>query len=240
MTEEIREALRSANENISNLNREIERLESAAQRAEQAAQEATAEMEKHSELDKEITKWRVEQLKQGENTRVLPDYLRIQLDAKHDAAEELEQSRATQQAILEELEGLRRSQRPAEQERLRCAITILHVMGDALASELASINHRRADLFQLLRGLERLEIPIEGDWPTAIGLSEYARNAMSNAETYVFPEGAEATAEIAERWRRRLEAICANPYAEINPPGPVTPADYVLEPSPGCWIPEHA
>jgi chromosome segregation ATPase len=240
MTEEVRVALRTANERISNLSREIDRLELAAERAEQAAQEATAEMEKHSELDKEITKWRVEQLKQGENTRALPDYLKFQLDAKHDATEELEQSRATQQAIFEELESLRERQRPAEQERLKCAITILHVMGDALASELASINHRRADLFQLLRGLERLEVPMDGDTPTAIGLSEYARNAMSMAETDVFPEGAEATAEIAERWKRRLETICASPYVEINPPSPVTPSDYVLEPSPGSWVPEHA
>jgi chromosome segregation ATPase len=240
MTEEIRAALRTANESIANLNREIERLEQAAQRAEQAAQEATAEMAKHSELDKEITKWRVEQLKQGENTRVLPDFLKVQLDAKHDAVEELEQSRATQQAILEELEGLRQRQRPAEQERLKCAITILQVMGDALASELASINHRRADLFQLLRGLERLEVAMDSDMSTAIGLTEYARDAMNIAETYVFPEGAEATREIAERWKHRLETICADPYAEINPPSPVAPSDYVVEPAPGSWVPEHA
>ena len=239
MTEEIRVALRSANENIANLKRDIERLEAAAQRAEQAAQQATAEMDKHSDLDKEITKWRVEQLKQGENTKVLPDYLKVQLDAKHDAAEELDQSRATQQAILEELESLRQRQRPAEQERLRCAISIMHVMGDALASELVSINHRRADLFQLLRGLEQLEVPRDNDSPSPIGLSEYARNSMSMAETYSFPEGVEATREIAERWKRRLETICANPYAEINPPSPVTPSDYVVEPAPS-WVPEHA
>src|SRR5579862_6889760 len=238
MTEGVRVALRIANENIANLKKEIERLESAAQRAERAAQDATAGLEKHSELDKEITKWRVEQLKQGENTRVLPDYLKVQLDAKHDAAEELEQARATQQAILEELESLRQRQRPAEEERLRCAISIMHVMGDALASELASINHRRADLFQLLRGLEQLEVPRENDSPIAIGLSEYARNAMNMAETYQFPDGAEAIREISERWKRRLETICANPYAEINPPSPVTPSDYVVEPSPG-FVPEH-
>ncbi len=240
MSEEIRAALRSANENVSNLCNEIERLESAAQRAEQAAQDATAEMAKYSELDKEITKWRVEQLKQGANARVLPDHLKVQLDAKRDAVEELEQSRATQQAILEELEDLRQRQRPAEQERMKCAIAILQEMGDALASELASINHRRADLFQLLRGLEQLEVAMDSDMPTAIGVTEYARNTMSIAETYVFPDGAEATMEIAERWKRRLEAICADPDAEINPPKPVAPSDYVLEPAPGCWVPEHA
>lgn len=240
MTEGIRAALRSANERVSNLNKEIERLESAAQRAEQAAQDANAEMAKYSELDREITKWRVEQLKQGANTRVLPDYLRLQLDAKRDTFEELEQSRATQQAIFAELEDLRQRQRPFEQERLNCAIAILHEMGDALASELASINHRRADLYQLLRGLEQLEVARESDMPTAIGVSEYARDAMNIAETYVFPDGAEATREIAERWRHRLEAICAEPYAEINPPKPVAPSDYVVEPAPGSWVPEYA
>ena len=113
-------------------------------------------------------------------------------------------------------------------------------MGDALASELASINHRRADLYQLLRGLEQLEVARENDMRTAIGVSEYARDAMNIAETYVFPDGAEATREIAERWRHRMEAICADPYAEINPPKPVAPSDYVLEPAPGSWVPEHA
>ena len=239
MSEEIRAALRSANERVSNLNKEIERLESAAQFAEQAVQDAGAELTRHSELDREIIKWRVEQLKQRSSTRVLPDHLKAQLDARRFAIEEIDLSRATQQAILQELEELRQRQRPAAQERMRCAIANLHEMGDALASELVSLNHRRADLFQLLWGLERLEVVVDNDWPTPIGLTEYARDAMSISEMYVFPEGAEATREASERWRRRLEAISENPYAEINPPKPVAPSDYVQEPSPG-WVPEFA
>jgi len=239
MSEETRTALSSANANLANLNRDIERLEAAAQRSEQAALEATAQLDKYLGLDKEITRWRVEQVKEGASTKVLPDHLKTQVDARRDGVEELDQSRATQQAIADELAELRRLQGPVEQTRQQCAVAILHEMGDALASELASLNHRRAELFQLLWGLDRLEVTGNGNEWSRVGLTEYARNAMNAHDSEVFPDGVEATREIAERWRRRLEAISANPYAEINPPKPVAPADYITEPGLGTWVPEN-
>ena len=240
MSDETRAALRSANERVCNLTREIERLEAAAQRAEQTVQDATADLEKYEGLDKEITKWRVEQAKQGAGTKVLPETLKAQVDGKRDAVEELEQARATQKAIQLELDDLRQQLRPAELERVRCAVAILHEMGDALASELATMNRRRAELFQLLIGLERLEVSQDGEWPRAIGLTEYSRNAMTIGETDVFPHGAEATREMADRWKRRLDTICTNPEAEIQAPKNLAPSDYVPEPAPGSWIPEFA
>lgn len=240
MSEETRAALRSANENVCNLTREIERLEAAAQRAEQIVQEATADLARYEGLDREVTKWRVEQAKQGAGVKVLPDNLKAQVDGKRDAVEELEQARATQQAITEELESLRQQLRPAELTRVRCAVAILHEVGDALASELATMNRRRAELFQLLIGLERLEVSQDGEWPRPIGLTEYAHNAMTIGETDVFPNGAEATREMAERWKRRLDTICSNPEAEIQSPKNLSPSDYVAEPAPGSWVPEYA
>jgi hypothetical protein len=227
MSVETRAALRSANERVYNLTREIERLEAAARRAEKIVQEAAAEVAKYEGLDKEITRWRVEQAKQGAGVKVLPDILKTQVDGKRNAVEELEQARATQL-------------KPAELERVRCAVAVLHEMGDALASELATMNRRRAELFQLLIGLERLEVSQDGDWPRPIGLTEYAHNAMTIGETDVFPNGSDATREMAERWRHRLDTICTNPEAEIQAPKNLAPSDYVAEPAPGSWEPESA
>ncbi len=227
MSKETRAALRAAAEKVSALRKQIQALEVAEERAEGTADQARQELARHAHLDKEITKWRVEQVKKGASTKTLPNQLQTKVAARRDASEELEQSQSTLQAIREELEGLNFQCEKAEAEARTCAVTVLHEMGDALAAELRSINMRRRELRQLLSGLSDVKIERPGYAPKAIGISRAAEEALNMDGSFDFPGNIDPAEEIVRRWARRLEALCADPNAEITAPKHLTPSDYV-------------
>lgn len=238
--DESREALKAAHRKVRNIDKQIEVLESAAQRAEEAAQQATSELSKHSRLDKEITAWRVTQLKKGGNTKVLPDDLRERVDAKRAAEGELKQSQSAQQAITEELEELRNKRDRAEQDRMTLAIGTLHAMGEILANELYTINIRRAQLLQVLAGL--FSMKIDDRVAREVAISTITAGAMKMGDSFAFEPNTipGPLDEMGRRWQRRLDALCTDPDADITAPKHLEPSDYLPGKPEGWQGPGHA
>jgi hypothetical protein len=255
MSKEKRTGLKAAAERVSALQEQIETLEAAAERAENASVEASDELEKYGDLEGEITRWRVAQLKKGASTKVLPDNLKARVEAKRAAADELEQSQTASQAIAEELRETRSKLRTADQEKTKCGIAVLHETGDTIADELKAVNIRRIELMQVLQGLAAVNMISERTGrPEGIGLTQGAVEVFNMANGFVFHDLADPTEELARRWKARLDALCANSDAEIAAPRHLLPSDYVpgtppkyqgdglpwLQGTPGIWKPEKA
>jgi len=255
MSEGTRAALKAAAKKVFALENQIETLEAAAERAESASAEASTELENYAELEKEITRWRVNQLKKGGGTKVLPDDLKARINAKRTAADELEQSQSTSEAIAEELKDVRARLRIVARDRTKCAIAVLHEMGDLLADELRTINTRRAELIQILQGLSEVKVPLSvSGHPVAIGVSAATYEAINMGNAFAFPPNApDPVDEVTKRWTCRLDAICADPDAVIAAPKHLLPSHYVpgslgkfqgsglpfSAGTPGNWVPEQ-
>jgi chromosome segregation ATPase len=211
--------LKAAVTKIGNLTTQIENLEAAADRADDAAEQARAELEKSQGLEKEITAWRVAQVKKGLSTKTLPENLKVKTDAKRAAEEELEQAESTHNALSEELEELQACLKPAEQERLKCAHAVLHDTGDELAQELVSLQARHYELMQLIMSLAQ-----------TIGLTPEMEAAVLNQDGRAqFPGNCDPIAAMAMRWKDRLEAVLKDPDAPLTVPKQIVPSDFVIE-----------
>ena len=113
MFEEAREKLRDACARVADVTKQVERMETAVSRADKAIEDAKAELVKHSGLDRDISKWRVTQVKKGSSTKILPENLKARLDARRAAEDELTQAEGTKEAIKDELAELRKRMDPA-------------------------------------------------------------------------------------------------------------------------------
>lgn len=226
---------KAATEKASALEKQVKKLQAAAERAQETADAAEAEMNRYRDLDAEITRWRVAQVKKGASTKIMPEKLKARVDAKRAALEELEQARETVQAIEKELEQAEIDRKEAEEIRMESAAEVVSEMGDSLAAELAQINRRRLVIEQLLRGLEAAEFR-RG---YVIGWTELTKSAMNQPDDLGFPQIGnqviDPAHEIGKRWRARLDAILADPNAEISIPKPLMPEDYIPEP-PRKWV----
>lgn len=227
MDERRRVALKESINKVNDLEAQIAKLEVADSRTAEAIGEAERELERHANLDRDITRWRVDQVKKGQPTKVLPAPLKDRSDAKRAAGDELEQANSTRAAIREELDQLRAALAKAQQERMERAGEFLLDIGEGLGAELQTLNHRRAELIQLLRGLANVEVaPGPNARPAPIGLLPVAAVAFKMGDEFVFPHGADPVGELARRWKARMDAILANPDAEIAAPKHLLPSDY--------------
>lgn len=253
---ETRAALKAAAKKAATLKNQIHTLEDARERAQATADQAQQELTRHSGLDKEITRWRVDQVKKGASTKVLPASLQAKVNGRRDAQEELEQSHSTIEAIREELETMTAQLARVEAEQRDRAVDVVRELEHSLAGELRTINERRTEILQLLRGLSVLEVPgiLDANGrPTGIGITTSTLEVVEMGQTFPFPVGADPLEEMARRWGTRLAAVCADPDAEITTPKHLTPSDYVpgrprefIAPglpwapgTPGTWKPEQ-
>jgi hypothetical protein len=252
MPSEARAALKAAAQKFVTLEKQIASLEAAAGRANAAAIEASAELDNYSDLEQEITRWRVSQVKNGASTKTLPDSLRARAEAKRAAVDELEQSRETLQAVEKELDDTRTKQEAAAEKRRMAAAAVIIESADVLGNELVGLNARRAEILHALFGIQRLRIVIAGKLKP-IELGYECQQAMHGGDGLIFPPGSDPIDALAERWVRRFEALLTDPDAEITVPKPVLPSDYIFgapaafEPgqgwvggTPATWKPEAA
>ena len=252
---EKREALKTAAETAAALEAQVQRLKEAAARAACACDDAEDALAGFDDLEDQVTKWRVAQLKKGASTKELPDKLKDRVDAKRAANDEVELSRLAARAIDEELKAAQSKLKITAKERMNCAVAVLHHEGDVLADELRAINVRRAELLQILTGLGAVEIFSEKvGRPLGIGLSEAATEAVNMGHQFAFQQCADPEVEIARRWKKRLDALCADPDTVVVTPKHVVPSDFtpgdpphimtIGQPwspgTPGTWKPEQA
>ncbi len=196
MSQDSRAELKAAIAKVDALNKQIANLEAAAERADRAVEQAGVELAKYTGLDKEITAWRVNQVKKGQSTKTLPEKLRAKVDAKRAAGEELEQAESTQEALKDELASLRPSIKPLEEQRVKAAVAVLHEeAGDSLAHEFAEVNAKYTELVRLIRGLANVplhELPRSGysvSGPAISGYTKTILEALNGSDGAFPPEG---------------------------------------------------
>jgi hypothetical protein len=223
-----REALKTAVASIAELTAQIESLEKAQLRAGEAAQEARNELQRHSNLNAEITHWRVAETKAGRSTKVLPDKLRAKQELLKRAQEELDQSQSTLEALDDEMQDLRMRLKPAEKERYRLAWEVLHEHCNGLAEELHTLNIRRWKLRQILTSLGELTIYPPGENFRRIGLTVAMERALDGFAPQFIPS-LDPLRDMGARWHKRADQLLANPDAQITTPKPILPSDYSFE-----------
>jgi hypothetical protein len=220
MIEDARTNLKAAIAKIGHLTAQVGKMEAAAERADESAQQATAELASYEGLDKEITKWRVDQVKRGRSTKTLPEKLK----AKRTAEDELEQSEATRDAINGELDELQKRLKPLEAEREACAVAVIHEKGDELAQELSALNDRQVELVQILRGLS--EMRINETWNAPLAGKTPAMKSAIGGWSYQFPINVNPPEDMGKRWKKRLDAVKVDPDADVTVPTMIVPEDY--------------
>lgn len=223
-----REALKGAVAKINNLTAQIEALEKAQFRAGEAAQEARNELQRHSNLNAEITHWRVTETKAGRSTKVLPDKLRAKQELLKRAQEELDQSQSTLEALDDEMEELRMRLKPAEQERYSLAWAVLHEHCNGLAEELHTLNIRKWELRQILTSLGDLTIYPPGENFRRVGLTVSMDRALDGFAPQFVP-GVDPLRDMGGRWHKRVDMLLSDPDTEITTPKPILPSDYCFE-----------
>jgi hypothetical protein len=226
MSSNARAVLKSTHKKVSAFDQQIKSLESAAEQATHSADEALAELQKHGELDAEITHWRVNQVKAGKQTKVLPENLKDRVEAKRAAADELEQSQSVLEAIQQELENLRSQRKRADRDHIFAAGEVLAEIAGGLGAELKAINTRRAVIVQILSGLQRMDVFIEGQGHGRLLNLDVASESMDIPEGFRFPHYADPSEAMAARWKARLNELLADPDAAVGPPPHVTTSDY--------------
>ncbi len=233
MSDESRARLKEANKQVAEIKGKVEKLEAAVERAGDAAEQAEAELANYTELDKEITKWRVERVKRGASTKELPEKLKAKVDAKRAAEEELEQSIATRAALNDELEQLKARVKPLEHERRKAALAVIHNEGELLAREFAEVSARRSHLYLLIRGLAHM--CLDDSWkPEHAGYTASMQSALDDNSDSAFPPQVSPFEDQGKRWRTRWDAILNDPDAVVTTPKVILPNDYILIP-PDKW-----
>lgn len=219
-----RELLKAAVAKAANLEIQKAKLEKALETATAAEQAAIEDWERFSDLDAAIKKFRVDAVKNGGNSRDLPQVLKDRLTARRSAEEEIEQATSTKEAITEELGDITKRLAPMGQTITLCALDILREKGDELASELTALNERRRDLVQILDGLANVSVMKNGTMQQA-GYTPAASKAMANPD-YEFAGNLKPLHDMSDRWLARLNAIVADPDAELTIPQIIKPSDY--------------
>jgi hypothetical protein len=220
-----RTKLRSAIADFNTVTRKIESLESATARANEAVELAKGEVATHAGLEKEITRWRVAQVKNGASTKKLPENLAAKVDEKKSAESEVAQAEATFEAMREELRQLRKSLKPAEEARQNAAVDVLlRENVDDLAQEYSEVSLRAKELGLLLHGIAHLQVE-KGGKLVDVGYTQSMVNALRAGDG--FPAEVSPMADMGTRWGKRLKTLFENPDAEITRPRVVVPSDYV-------------
>jgi hypothetical protein len=234
MFEESREKLKAAIKKVGEQIATIGKMEAAAKTADETAIQARADLAMYSSLDKEITKWRVDQVKHGASTKTLPDKLKAKLEAKRAAEEEITQSEATRDAINLELKEVREVIKPLEREQFECAVSLLHEKGDVLAQELIAVNQREIVLQQLLEGLSSMTVDFRDNrGERNIGRTKAMEEALSD-HTWKF-DRVNPYEGMGRRWKERLDALLVDPDADVTIPNPILPSDYTIEFKESRW-----
>ncbi len=206
-----REKLKSATAKAAHLERQRAQLETALATATTAVETASKDLEAFDDLSAAITRWRVDQTKRGLSAKTLPEILRARVDAKRLAEVELEQSTSTRDAISEELDDIKKRLAPMEDTKIVCALDVLREKADEVAAELAVLNERRRDLFQILEGLANINLPQNG-YTRFVGYT----SAMERARilpTHEFYPAQDPIGAMGARWLKRLNLLKADPDA---------------------------
>lgn len=219
-----REKLKGAVAKAANLESQKAKLEKALETATAAAEQAIEDWERFSDLDAAIKKFRIDAVKNGGNSRELPQVLKDQLAARRRAEEEIEQATSTKEAITEELDDVTKRLAPMEQTKTACALDILREKGDELAAELATLNERRRDLVQILDGLANVSVMKNGRMQQA-GYTPAASKAIADPN-YEFAGNLKPLDDMSDRWIARLNALVTDPDAELTIPQTIKPSDY--------------
>jgi hypothetical protein len=220
-----RAKLKAAIADLARLTEKIESLEGANVRAAEAVEHAKAEVATHAGLEKEITKWRVSQVKKGASTKELPESLAARVAAKKATESEVEQAEATLQALREELAELRKGVKPLEEARQQAALNVL--LGeqvDDLAHEYAEVNARERELSLLLHGLCHLQIDKNGK-TEPVGYPQAIVSVLNPGEQ--FPQEVSPKAGMGTRLQRKLNVLLKDPEATITRPVVIVPSDYM-------------
>jgi hypothetical protein len=160
----------------------------------------------------------------------LPDSLRAKQEQRRRAEEELSLALSTLKELDAEMDGLRSRLKPLENSRLDATLTVLCEHGEGLAAELSSLNARRFELRQALTALGYTRTSAPGEYPPMVIKKTAAMEAaLAGYEPEFFP-GLDPLADMGARWRKRLDALIADPDAEITTPKPIKPSDYSSTP----------
>lgn len=229
---ETRERLKSTIADFNMKFFEVERARRAVELAQKAVDDARAELAGHEDLDRKITRHRVQVTKRGGNAKILPADLAAQVDARKAAENELAQAESTLEVLEGEWKEIRKTLKPLEHARANAACAVLvEEQGDDLAMEYIQASMRARDLLLLLGGLLLTEVEVDGKkhsggatqtMGTAISLGKNDSIMLRQA----FPEGTDVFADMGGRWKRRIEALMTDAEAGIMRPKPITPADY--------------
>jgi hypothetical protein len=217
-----REKLKAAIAKATNLESQKEKLETALKTATDAVGAGTEDLGRFSDLDAAIKKFRVDAVKNGGNSRDLPQGLKDRLTARRNAEEEIEQAASTREAIVEELDDIRKRLAPMNETKIVCAIDVLREYADVAAAELIALNERRRDLTQILDGLANLSFVGHASF---VGYSPTMSKAMTSFD-YQFAGNLTPQSDMGARWLARINALLEDPDAELTLPQTIKPSDY--------------
>jgi hypothetical protein len=219
-----REKLKAAVAKAANLEDQKAKLEKALTTATDAEQAATDELQRFSDLDAAIKRYRIEATKNRGNARELPQVLKDRLAARRNAVEEIEQAVSTREAIAEELDDIEKRLAPMKETKTACAVDVLREEADRLAAELIVINERRRDLIQILEGFADVNFMQNGRMGT-VGYTSAMSKALGGFN-YAFSLNLSPLNDMGNRWLARINALLANPDVEVTIPQNIKPSDY--------------
>jgi hypothetical protein len=232
MSEE-REKLKELIEKVNQQATKVARLQAAVARAEQTKEQAVAELQGFENLDKEITNWRVGQVKKNLPTHRLPEALKAKVSAKRAAEEEIEQSGSTLEALKGELSERLTETKAMEAERDELAKEILlSEVGEELAREYKEIVLRKDELYLLMQGLGYLNSKHlnpnygPGHGATTPRFSALIADAL-RFEGYAYPPNSNPAADMSLRWQKPLHELLKDAHAVVSRPRLIAPSDYV-------------
>ena len=229
---EAREKLKAAIADFNMQNCKVERSRRAVELAEKAVEDAKTELESYADIDKRITRHRVQATKRGANPKNLPDDLATQVDARKAAQAELAQAESTLEVLAGELKEIRKTLRPLEHARVNAACMVLiEEHGDDLAHEYIRASARAREIFLLLGGLLLTEVEVDGRKHSAGGTQAMATAAALGRDDSVltrklFPEGCDPFGDMGGRWKARVETLMKDADAVITRPKLISPTDY--------------
>jgi hypothetical protein len=202
---EARQALKAIHAQASKVTKQIADLETAIERAERIVNDAEKEVRSFAGLDKQISNERVRIVKGGGDPKKLPEVLKARIAAKREAEEEKEQAVTTLELLQNELEELK------ARWTVRMPPMPTGNFEKKVEAPLIFEGELKKGALQVLRAIAD------------------ARTAKIVELRKILTAAIEASAYIqTDRWGNALEALLADPDAEVIVPREITAAENAI------------
>lgn len=222
-----REELKSSAGEIAALEAIIKSNKSALATAREQAQAAEQALRGFDNLSGQIAKWRASQIKRKLSPGRLPQALRDKQTAKIFAQEELELANETAELLEAELRsdeqriaGLKRATLPA------AANAVFSEIIAPLAVEAMQLSKRQHELRAMLSAWSNLTVWGPDGERIHLGGQGGVASALNEFHGPEFISSADPGAVQGARFKALVDALIANPEAQIAAPALVVPADF--------------